>query len=145
MIQLDLRPDRNKLRNFGFIAFVAFSLVAAYVAWKKAIFGFELGTNTDTVLIVLGALAVSSAVFSLIWPSGNRAVYVILTIVTFPIGIVVSNVMLLVLFYGVFTPIGLIFRIIGRDALKRKYEPSLASYWVAYPQRKDRSYYFRQF
>ena len=145
MIQLDLSPDRGKLRNFGFIACAAFLMLAAYATWRQSLFGITLGGATDTLVTVFSAVAIVSLGFSLVWPTGNRALYVVLTLVTFPIGIVVSNVMLVILFYGLFTPIALVFRLMGRDALNRRFEPDLESYWVPYPQRKDPSHYFRQF
>lgn len=43
---------------------------------------------------------------------------------------VVSPLVLGVMFYGLFTPIGLVMRIAGRDAMKRRFEPQAPSYWV---------------
>ena len=40
-------------------------------------------------------------------------------VLAFPIGWTVSQVILLLMFYGLFTPIGLVFRLIGRDPLQR--------------------------
>ena len=42
---------------------------------------------------------------------------------------VVSPVVMAVIFFGVFTPVALIMRAMGRDALYRRYEPALPSYW----------------
>ena len=42
---------------------------------------------------------------------------------------VVSPVVLGVIFYGVFTPVGYAMRALGRDAMKRRYEPGRPSYW----------------
>ena len=39
-------------------------------------------------------------------------------VLAFPIGWTVSQVILAVMFYGLFTPIGLVFRLIGRDPLQ---------------------------
>jgi len=35
-----------------------------------------------------------------------------------------------VIFFGVFTPTGMVMRIIGRDAMARKLDPAAKSYWV---------------
>ncbi len=48
-----------------------------------------------------------------------RWVYIGWMILAFPIGWTVSQVMLAVMFFGLFTPIGLVFRLIGRDPLHR--------------------------
>lgn len=46
------------------------------------------------------------------------------------LGRVVSPIVLGVIFFGVFTPVGLVMRAFGRDAMCRRFEPASASYWV---------------
>ena len=41
-----------------------------------------------------------------------------------------SPLLLGLLFYGIFTPIGLVMRLAGRDAMKRSFEPQALTYWV---------------
>jgi hypothetical protein len=43
---------------------------------------------------------------------------------------VVSPLVLGLIFYGVFAPVGVVMRALGRDAMKRRYEPQAPSYWV---------------
>jgi hypothetical protein len=63
---------------------------------------------------------------------------------TMPIGWMVSRVLLGVLFFGLFTPVGFFFKLIGRDALCRRYEPQQASYWESKPGATDVRSYLRQ-
>jgi saxitoxin biosynthesis operon SxtJ-like protein len=42
---------------------------------------------------------------------------------------VVSPVVMAVIFFVVFTPVALVMRAMGRDALARRYEPAAPSYW----------------
>jgi len=42
---------------------------------------------------------------------------------------IVSPVVMGVIFFVVFTPVALFMRLTGRDALARRYEPALPSYW----------------
>ena len=42
---------------------------------------------------------------------------------------VVSPVILGLIFFGLFTPIGVVMRLAGRDAMKRAWEPARPSYW----------------
>jgi hypothetical protein len=42
---------------------------------------------------------------------------------------VVSPLILGIMFFGLFTPFGVVMRAFGRDAMKRRYEPQRASYW----------------
>jgi hypothetical protein len=46
------------------------------------------------------------------------------------LGRVVSPIVLGVIFYGVFTPIGLVMRLAGRDAMCRRFDARAQSYWV---------------
>jgi hypothetical protein len=63
----------------------------------------------------------------------------------FPIGFVVSHVVLAVLFFGVLTPVGLILRLLGRDPLQRHFESDKKSYWADLPDSIPQGDYFRQF
>lgn len=47
----------------------------------------------------------------------------------FLIGLVVSPIVLAIVFYGVITPLGLLMRLFGRDALRLRSNPALATYW----------------
>lgn len=42
---------------------------------------------------------------------------------------VVSPVVMGVIFFAVFTPVALVMRLAGRDALARRYEPASPTYW----------------
>jgi hypothetical protein len=42
---------------------------------------------------------------------------------------IVSPIVMGVIFFGVFTPVALVMRAIGRDALARSYEPAAPTYW----------------
>ncbi len=64
--------------------------------------------------------------------------------VTYPIGWLVSRLLLGVLFYGMFTPLGLLFRLLGRDALARRARPDASSYWITKEGPNDARSYFRQ-
>ena len=50
-------------------------------------------------------------------------------VIAWPIGMVVATVLLAVIYYGLFTPVALIFRLTGRDKLERKLLPEATSYW----------------
>jgi hypothetical protein len=51
---------------------------------------------------------------------------------------------LALLFFGVFTPVALLFKLIGRDVLARHQRPEVPTYWTAHPAVKDVRSYFRQ-
>ena len=43
---------------------------------------------------------------------------------------IVSPIVLGIIFFGVFTPVALIFKLRGRDALNRRFESLQSSYWL---------------
>jgi hypothetical protein len=45
-------------------------------------------------------------------------------------GRVVSPIVLGAIFFGVFTPFGVVMRLFGRDAMCRKWDAAAPSYWV---------------
>jgi hypothetical protein len=95
--------------------------------------------------LVWAGLALAIGPLGLVKPAAIRPVFVGLMAVTAPIGWAVSHVVLGILYYGVFTPVGLFFKLIGRDALARRYRPDLDSYWEPKPAPRDVRSYFHQF
>jgi hypothetical protein len=63
----------------------------------------------------------------------------------FPIGFLVSRVVLAVLFYGCFTPLGICFRLLGRDALGLKRAPADGTYWRTRTAVVDQARYLQPF
>ena len=141
-----LKPSRRALRQFGLAALVGFGLLA-FVAWReKGIFAFGLGAAREPVAVALMALGVLSALFALAFPRGNWPLFVALTLITFPIGFVMSYVVMGVLFFVVFGAVALIMRLLGRDPLRRAYDRAAPSYWTDRPSgARPRDSYFRQF
>ena len=145
MIELDLRPDARRLRQFGWVAAGIFCLLAGWVRWRGHLAGVHMGDSAGAVSLVFVCVAAASGLFSAFWPLGNRFLYVLLSIVAWPIGTVVSYTMMAILFYVVITPMGLFFRLIRRDALHRSFDPTASSYWVEHRMPTSLGRYFRQF
>ena len=78
---------------------------------------------TPRLAAVFAVLALTVGPIGLVRPGWLQPIYVSWMVLAFPIGWTVSQVMLAVMFYGVFTPIGLVFRLIGRDPLHRTRRP----------------------
>ena len=73
-------------------------------------------------------LGVLSLVISWIKPIWLEPAYKLLMILTIPIGLVVGELIMLVIYFGIFVPISALFKIMGRDELRlglRKEE----TYW----------------
>lgn len=133
-IQFD--PPRKVLRQFAGLWVLFFGGLAL---WE--VFGRD-----RTILGGLFALlAVTIGPVGLIRPSWIRFIYVGWMILAFPIGWAVSQIILLAMFFGLFTPIGLISRLLGRDLLHRARRTELESYWEPKPVPTDLRRYFKQF
>ena len=145
LVQLNLKPDTKQLRQFGFIALVAFFVIGVVVVWRGGLFGLHFGDAARPVAYALWGLGALSALFSLVVPKANYALFVALVTLTYPIGFVVSHVVLALLFFGILTPVALFFRLTGRDPLTRRFEPERESYWTDLSETIETKDYFRQF
>lgn len=144
-IPLQLSPSARHLRWFGLIGLVALPILAA-MAWHRC--GPFAGLPEGTAGPVTWALAATAAWCGLgaaTWPLLLRPLYVLLTVAFYPVGFVVFHFLMAVVFYLVLTPVGLLFKVIGRDALHRRFDPSAASYWIRRRPPRDVRRYFRQF
>ena len=78
-------------------------------------------------------------------PRSVRRVFVGSMVLTFPAGWVVSRLLLAGLFHAVFTPLGLLFRLSGRDVLCLGRRQGMDTYWVPKPAAAHVGRYFRPF
>jgi len=145
MIEINWRPDDRTLRQFGFIALFGFGFLAAIAWWELFVFSVGLGEKRQVVAGGFAALACVSALFSLVAPRANLPIYLGLTLLSYPIGFVLSHLIMGFLFFGLITPVGLIFRLTGYDPLHRRFDPTAKSYWVDPRPRRGKDSYFRQF
>lgn len=146
LIELDLSPDDAKLRQFGWIALAGFCLLAGLAYTESLIFAtFPLGDNRVPVAMGLAGFGVLSALIGLVWPRGNWPIFVGLSLLAFPIGFVLSWVILGTLYFLVITPTGLVMRLLGHDPLHRSFDPSATTYWNDARPQRSRESYFRQY
>src|SRR5262245_22242706 len=103
-------PSARTLRQFAGLCLLIFGALA----WQAHVRG------QGQLATALGALAFGLGVPGLVWPRCLRPVFIGWMLAVFPVGFVVSQLVLAGLFYGCFTPLALIFRLRGRDALGLK-------------------------
>lgn len=145
MLQLNLSPDERTLKQFGFIALGAFGLLAANAFFETWMFSSGLGAARVPVAYALAGIAGLSSLFSLLWPKANKPLFLGLTLVSYPIGLVMSYVILGVLFFGIFAPIGGLLRATGADPMQRGLRKGERSYWSSTRANRTKESYFRQF
>jgi hypothetical protein len=117
LVEMNWSPTARQLRQFGLISLVA--LPALGWLWGG-------GLPLVAALAVAGALM---ALLGLAYPRSLRPVFLGLSLLAIPIGIVVGEVALAVVYFGVVTPTAWISRRFGHDPLQRNFQPDAASYW----------------
>jgi hypothetical protein len=131
---IPFRPTPRNLRWFAAGCLVFFSWLA---------YRFLSGGHQLLGLIFL-VLALVTGPLGLAKPGAVRWFYVLWMVLVFPIGWVVSQVMLAVLFYLVLTPAAILFRLRGRDLLARK-KPNTVTFWRPKHTPEDVRRYFKQY
>ena len=133
-IQFD--PPGRTLRQFAWLWLAFFGGMALWQALVKA--HIRIGLNP-------GSACPDRRFPGLARPEAVRFIYVGWMVLAFPIGWTVSQIMLALMFFGLFTPFGLVFRLIGRDPLQRTRRSDRKSYWEPKPTPTDLKRYFKQF
>lgn len=128
-------PSRKVLRQFAALWLVSFLVLGAseYFVRGRPMLG-----------MVLAAAAVLLGLPGLWRPALLRWVFVAWMVVVFPIGWFISVLLLAALYFLVFTPLALWFRLVGRDLLGRKPAPERQSFWEPKHTPLDLRSYFRQ-
>jgi hypothetical protein len=145
LVAINRNPTDRFLSQFGFANVAIFAAVGAWAKWKGELLGFSLGDSAEVVAIVFWSLGAWSALASLFYPKANLPIYLLLAIVTFPIGFVMSYVILFTIYFFVITPIGLLMRALGKDPLDRSWNAEAASYWKQRTKSIPVNRYFKQF
>ena len=136
LVEVNWRPALKELRFFAVLLLVFAGIVAWILATRFA--APSAGVTVAAVAAVIAVLGLVAP--KLIWP-----LYVVWMAAALPIGWVVSHVVMALVFYLVFTPIGLIMRGCGRDPMERRLDKAAASYWKKRDPRTETRRYFRQF
>jgi hypothetical protein len=80
---------------------------------------------------------------TLLRPHALRPIFVAWLIMAFPIGWIIGRLTLAAIFFGLFTAVGLLFRMMGRDPLRR--HRRTGSYWTARDRSASPADYLRQY
>jgi hypothetical protein len=136
MIEINRNPSRRELLWFGLLFLLFFGIVGGLSYWKF---------NAQEVAFWIWSCAAAVAGLHFILPPLRRPLYLAWMYAAFPIGFVVSYVVLAAIYYLVITPIGLIMRLAGRDSMNRRFDAEAESYWSARDGADDQGRYFRQF
>ena len=133
--EINRRPDRRELLKFGLLFLVVLPTLA-----------FVQHHFYHRAALARGLAIAGVAVFLLSWlPPIARGLYVAWMALGVTIGMVTTPIIMGVIFFLLFAPIGILFSLIKRDAMKRTVERDRASYWESYPETKSLEQYFKQY
>lgn len=134
-VEIKWNPTVRELRQFG----------GLYLPAAAALFGAGLARSGSwRAAIAIWIVAAVIAITAIVRPRAIRPLFIGSMVAAYPIGWVVSHLILAAIFYGVFTIAGAAMRIFGYDPLQRKRRPSDATYWSPVRQNRDPQSYFRQ-
>ena len=128
-------PSQTELRKFARAMLIGFAVIGLIVAWRRN----EFGTATYTLWGIGAALAIAAFV-----PVVGRLVYLAIYVVTGIIGFFVSRIILTVIFFLLFAPLGLLLKAMGKDFL-HLHKNAAGTEWIAHPGLRDRQSFYRQF
>jgi hypothetical protein len=74
-----------------------------------------------------------------------RILYILWMGLGITIGLVTQPLILVVVFLLLITPVGLVFKLIQRDSMKRKLDKGASSYWEEYKETEDPATYVKQY
>jgi len=113
-------PDSKELRNFGLLVGGVFSVIGL---WPMLLRGEPLrlwAVTTGTLLILLGSFA----------PKWLAPIHRGWMWVGHVLGWINTRIILGIVFYGLITPIGILFRLFGKDTMRQTFSDASSTYRV---------------
>jgi hypothetical protein len=133
LVEIIWNPTGRQLRQFAALCAIGLPLVA----WLS-------GGSALTVGACLAA-GVGLAVAGLARPRTLKPLFVALMVLAAPVGMVIGELAMLLAFFAVFVPMGVLSRLFKRDALQRKFDRTAKTYWQAKKRPSGPAGYYRQF
>ena len=135
LIVFQTKPTARVLRQFAGAWLIFFLMLAANQIWRRG------HVTAGVVLAILAPIGI----VGLVKPNSVRWLFIATSAVAFPIGWVVSQVALLIMFYGVVTPMAFFLRLRGRDTLQLRKKPDQSSFWSLREEEPKPERYLKQF
>ncbi len=133
LFDVNFNPTNRQLRQFGTICLLALPLIA----W--------LWTRSAVITGWAGAAGLALCGTGRVAPTVLRPVFLGLTIVSLPIGLIAGEVAMILIYFGLFVPMSIVFRISGRDSLGRRSQPSEKTFWRERRKPRGAHSYYHQF
>ena len=114
----NIKSEKSDLRNFGITIGIILLIISGFLFWKEK----------ESFQIFL-AFGITLFLIAIVIPSVLKPVYWIWMIFAVILGWFMTRVILSLLFYVVFTSIGLTLRFFGKQFLELRWDKSKKSYW----------------
>lgn len=112
-----LNLDKKMLRSFGMTMAIAFLVISGLFFFRQKYVGSMCSLIVSCVFFIMGLAS----------PVLLKSVYAIWTRFAFILGWINTRIILIILFYLIFTPIGLLMRLFRVDLLEKTSKG--ATYW----------------
>jgi hypothetical protein len=136
LIKINENPSRRELRQFAALWLPLLTVVIALIVYAA--------TKTVNVPIGLVAGGVIVGAIGVAKPAFIHPVYLLWMYATYPIGWVISHVILAVIFFGIFTPVAFVMKLVGYDPMRRRLDAARSD-WVPVGPAEEKRKYFKQF
>jgi hypothetical protein len=121
-VKLRLKEDPREWRKTVLLTALGVAVLSSLLRWRHVF-------SQQTWLLVLAAMALF-ALLAVLQPQWFRGFYRISVRVGFWLSQLVARIALTLLFFIVLAPLGLLFRLSGKDALRLKPTRNATTYWV---------------
>jgi hypothetical protein len=135
MIEINKNPSQRELRQFAGIWFPLFCVMIGLLVFRRS----------HGAGIAVWSIGAAVALVGLAAPLVIKPLFVGMMYASFPIGWVMTHVLLGILYYGLITPVGVVMRLAGRDTMTRKFDRAASTYWIPREAAADKERYFRQY
>lgn len=134
LVRITKNPSGRQLLVFA-VAWLVFFGAIAFSLWRHG-----RAPAAATLAGIAAGIPLVGAAFRPVL----RLAYLGLSYATYPLGLVVSYVVLALVYFVALTPIGWMMRLVGHDPLGRRFEPGRATYWTTRGPARPTESYFKQ-
>lgn len=132
----NIKSEKSDLKKFGLFIGAILFLGSLYLLWKQQ-HGYTVAG------LILGAVFAALGFVRPVVLKPFQKAWMTMAVV---MGFVMSRIIMVVIFYGIVTPIGLAGRLVGKKFLDLKMNKAAASYWIRRDQAEtEKSACERQF
>ena len=136
-IETSRNPGPRQLRQFAGLGLPLFcGVLGAVLYWK-------VSAPAAAIAVWAGGIVLSLA--GLIVPCVVKPLFVGVVYATFPLGWLLTHVAMALLYYLVFTPVGLWLRLMKGDPMARRFDKTAKTYWKARKQPASIEQYFKEY